>query len=341
VLADRDEALAVWDAAMTEARRLGSVFAVCGIDLWRGWTWLQRGELTEAEESVREARKGTILVEEREGVSRAYAGAFLSRVLLERGELSGARAALATGVDPTPGSDADTLVRRSGIELLLSEGRWAQALAEADEYRTRLGDVDNVAWAPWRSLTALALDGLGQPDAAVALLEEELLVARRWGAPGALSRTLRLLGTMRSSAGIELLREAVAVAEASPARLEHAKALTALGLALRRGRRRSDAREPLRRAFELASRCGAQPLAATARTELYAAGGRPRREALTGPDSLTPSERRVADLAAAGHSNRDIAQTLYVTPKTVEVHLTSAYRKLGISARTELSGALS
>ena len=77
-----------------------------------------------------------------------------------------------------------------------------------------------------------------------------------------------------------------------------------------------------------------------ARTELYSAGGRPRREALSGPESLTPSERRVAELAAEGHSNRDIAQTLYVTPKTVEVHLTSIYRKLGISSRATLPDAL-
>ena len=114
--------------------------------------------------------------------------------------------------------------------------------------------------------------------------------------------------------------------------------MTALGSALRRARRPTDARDPLRRGFEAASRCGAQPLAEYARAELYAAGGRPRRKALTGPDSLTPSERRIAGLAAGGASNREIAQTLYVTPKTIEVHLTSIYRKLGISRRAELSG---
>ena len=108
---------------------------------------------------------------------------------------------------------------------------------------------------------------------------------------------------------------------------------TALGSALRLARKPSDARAPLRDAFEIASHCGAQPLAEHARNELYAAGGRPRRQALTGPESLTPSERRVAELAAGGESNRDIARALYVTPKTVEVHLTSVYRKLGIRSR--------
>jgi DNA-binding CsgD family transcriptional regulator len=153
-------------------------------------------------------------------------------------------------------------------------------------------------------------------------------------------RTLRLLGTVGRAPDIERLREAVEITEGSPARLEHAKALVALGSALRRGRKRTQAREPLRRGLELAAQCGATPLADHARTELYAAGGRPQREALTGPDSLTPSERRVAELAAEGHGNREIAQALFVTPRTVESHLTSVYRKLGISARAGLSDVL-
>ena len=213
VLADRDEALAVWEAAMAEAHRVGSAFAVCGVDLWRGWTWLQRGELAEAENSLRSALEGTLLVEDQYGVGMDYLSAFLSRVLLERGDLAAARAALARRGNPSPGSDADTLGRRSEIELLLAEGRWTQALTEAETYRARLGNVDNVAWAPWRSLTAAALDGQGDRSAATALLESELVDARRWGAPGALSRTLRLLGVIQGDDGLEALREAVAVAD--------------------------------------------------------------------------------------------------------------------------------
>ncbi len=109
--------------------------------------------------------------------------------------------------------------------------------------------------------------------------------------------------------------------------------------ALRRARQPSEAREPLRRALELAGVCGADGLVAHVRSELHAAGSRPRRDALSGVDSLTPSERRVADLAVAGRSNREIAQELYVTPKTVEVHLSNAYRKLGIRSRRELGRA--
>ena len=128
--------------------------------------------------------------------------------------------------------------------------------------------------------------------------------------------------------------------EHAPALLERAKALTALGAALRRARKPTDAREPLRKALELAEISGATALFERARAELYATGARPRTTALAGVRSLTASERRVADLAAEGLSNRDIAQSLYVTPKTVEVHLSNAYRKLDIGSRRELPAVL-
>ena len=126
----------------------------------------------------------------------------------------------------------------------------------------------------------------------------------------------------------------------SPAKLEHAKARTDFGAALRRANRRSDAREHLRHALELATVCGAAPLALRAETELLATGARPRRISLSGLESLTPSERRVAEMAAEGPTNREIAQALFVTPKTVEVHLSSVYRKLGIRSRSQLAAAL-
>jgi DNA-binding NarL/FixJ family response regulator len=151
---------------------------------------------------------------------------------------------------------------------------------------------------------------------------------------------LRVLGTLEGAHGLARLEEAVAVLEGSPARLQLAKALASLGGALRRDRRPAEAREPLRRALELAVACDAPGLAEHVRTELYASGARPRTAALAGPAALTASERRVVDRAVAGETNRDIAQALYVTPKTVEVHLSNAYRKLGIRSRRELAAAL-
>lgn len=145
---------------------------------------------------------------------------------------------------------------------------------------------------------------------------------------------------MGGADGIELLRDSVAAVEDSPAAYERARSLTELGAALRRAGHRRDAQQPLREALDLADRCGALRLARRAREELVAAGARPRRAALSGRESLTPSERRVAQLAADGLSNREIAQALFVTLRTVEGHLTQTYTKLDISSRDALSVAL-
>lgn len=122
--------------------------------------------------------------------------------------------------------------------------------------------------------------------------------------------------------------------------LERARRYAAHGAALRRSGRRVEAREPLRRAVDLAHECGAAELVAEALGELRATGARPRRPRITGVAALTRSERRIAGLAAEGRRNREIAQELFVTIQTVEFHLRNAYRKLGITSRRELAGAL-
>jgi DNA-binding NarL/FixJ family response regulator len=113
-----------------------------------------------------------------------------------------------------------------------------------------------------------------------------------------------------------------------------------LGAALRRANARAEARELLKVGLDVAVRSGAQPLVEQAEAELAATGARPRRRLLSGVESLTASERRVARFAADGLTNKDIAQTLFVTTKTVEVHLSNVYRKLGIGSRNELPIAL-
>jgi DNA-binding CsgD family transcriptional regulator len=139
---------------------------------------------------------------------------------------------------------------------------------------------------------------------------------------------------------VPLLLEACEVLGDSPAFLARAGALVALGRALRQTGRRADAREPLRHGLAVALSLHAQPLVRIARSELLAAGARTRREAVTGPDALTPSERRVARLALSGRTNAGIADDLCVSLKTVETHLGQTYRKLGISGRSELARTL-
>jgi DNA-binding CsgD family transcriptional regulator len=122
--------------------------------------------------------------------------------------------------------------------------------------------------------------------------------------------------------------------------VEYARAQTDLGALVRRSNRRREARELLREALDLAHRARAKPLELRAETELRATGARPRRVVLTGLDSLTASERRVAELAGREMTNREIAQELFVTARTVEGHLTSVFRKLDVSSRDELPAVL-
>jgi DNA-binding CsgD family transcriptional regulator len=194
---------------------------------------------------------------------------------------------------------------------------------------------------PWRSSAAVSLAHLGERERATRLAEEEIELARRWAAPRAIGVALRAAGIAHGGErGVTLLREAVVVLESSSAPLEHARALADLGSALRRANRRAEARDELRRSLDLAHKLGGVAVADRAREELTIAGARPRRDALRGRDSLTASELRVAQLAAEGATNREIAEGLFVTLRTVEAHLTSSYGKLGISSRQDLARSL-
>jgi DNA-binding CsgD family transcriptional regulator len=165
--------------------------------------------------------------------------------------------------------------------------------------------------------------------------------ARRWGAPRTAAGALRARAHLEPPAtAAATLEEAVALLAGSPARLDLAWVQHDLGRVSARSGRRADAERRLRAALDLAHHCGALRLQGQARRGLVELGRRPRRAAGTGVDALTGSERRVAELAAAGSTNREIAQLLFVTERTVEVHLTSAYRKLGIRSRRDLPPAL-
>jgi DNA-binding NarL/FixJ family response regulator len=342
-LSDQPQALAVCDAALAEAHRRGSLFAACGAHIFRGWVLLQRGDLREAEDLL------TTGFDEVEswGIEpgRSHGSAFLSDLYVERDDVASARRAFErAGVpDEPPRSSYLVWWLTSRVRLLLAEGRYEEALARAYDVRERFeGVIENPAFAPWRSQAAEALVQLDRRDEAAALAAEELELARRWGAPRTIGRALRVLGSaLEPAQAITHLEEAVHLLEDSQARIEHARALAALGGALRRDRRPLDAREPLAQALDLAARCEAGALTEHVRAEIYATGARPRTDPLAGVAALTASERRVVDLASEGRSAHEIAEALYVTPKTIDAHLVSAYRKLGIHSRRELTGVLS
>jgi DNA-binding CsgD family transcriptional regulator len=200
---------------------------------------------------------------------------------------------------------------------------------------------ENPAVLPWRSSAALSLDELGRHREARSLAADELQRAESFGAPRAIGVALRAQALVGPRAELpDALAAAVAVLAPSPARLEHARVLIDLGGSLRAAKQRAAAREPLLEGLALAARCGATALERRARTELAAIGVRPRATARAGADALTPSERRVADLAAGGATNREIAQALFVTEKTVETHLGRAFRKLDITSRRQLRDRL-
>jgi DNA-binding NarL/FixJ family response regulator len=297
------------------------------------------GHLVDAEADMRSALKAA----ESSGlaVGTPWLAAQLGDVLRERGTLDEAAAVVALP-QSTDRQRALNVLLVARAEIYLAQRRAVEALAELEQFHRRYeaAGADNRA-APWRPIAAQVLAVLDRREEALRLAREEVELARRWGAARPLGRALRVLGERESGArALELLREAVAALEGSPARLERAHALAALGAALRRAGQRIEARDLLRSALELAAAAGAEPLANRAQDELVAAGGRPRRDPIESRSALTPSELRVARMAAEGMTNREIAQALFLSLKTIETHLRSVYRKLDIDSRHQLARAL-
>jgi DNA-binding CsgD family transcriptional regulator len=228
--------------------------------------------------------------------------------------------------------------------ILFAQGRYAQALGEflAAGEAAISGLAPSPTFLAWRSDAALAALAVGDLDMARHLSDEELELARVFGASRALGVALRVAGLVTGGPrGEALISEAVEVLDGRDTRLERARALADLGAFLRRSNRRVDARRLLRQALDTAHHLGAVTLARRAETELRAAGARPRRVLLTGLEALTASERRIAELAAEGLTNREIAQTLFIAARTVEGHLTHVFTKLDVTARSGLRAALS
>jgi DNA-binding CsgD family transcriptional regulator len=265
-----------------------------------------------------------------------------AELALARDDIGTAREVLAESALDAVSEDVlgwEVRMRRARVALAGRDAAAALAEARAVRHAMEAAGSRTIAWGAWRLVAARAHRALGDEDAARSLSREHVERARSFGAPAALGEALLLEGELADDP-VPVLEEAVDVLEGSMRRVVLARALVALGAALRRANRRADAREPLTAGRELAHECGATALAERARDELLAAGARPRRIVRSGVDALTASERRVAELAAGGATNREIAQALFVTIKTVEDHLGAAYRKLDVRGRRELAAKL-
>jgi DNA-binding CsgD family transcriptional regulator len=340
VIAGADEGLTGCTAVINDARQGGAMSTLTLAHIYRGIAWLQRGELAEAETDLREAQRLAILT--RFPNALPVIDSFITQALVEQGRTEQALETIAR-VDlstPLPAAGLFFYPLFSTSSAFAAAGRFKEglqaALAAGDRFATH-GGWCNPAVIPWRSQAAICLHALGETDQAIEHATLEIDLARRWGAPFAIGRALRVAGRITpGKAGLDLLHGAVNTLTGSTARLEYAKTLIDLGAALRRINARIESRRPLAEGLELAYRCGATGIVDLARTELRAAGARPRRLTNSGLDSLTTSERRVADLAVQDLTNRQIAQQLFITTKTVEVHLSAVYRKLGITQRRQL-----
>jgi DNA-binding CsgD family transcriptional regulator len=339
-----DRAEALIELALADARERGLALAQAQCLYARSWPRLWRGDV---DGTVADAQFAVRVWEGGWGYYLPAAIHWLVRGEIERDDLDAAERSLTLegGEERWGATTMYVLWRHARASVLAARGRHDAALAEFLECGRSVTEefgLPNPAILAWRSSAALSAVALGRDDEARALAREELELARAFGAARPIGIALRALGLVeRGTAGVAHLREAVAVLEPSAARLELARALVDLGMLLRIGGSPRAAREPLRRALdELSRMSGAHALRRRAEAELATAGGRPRRPALTGADALTPAERRVAELAAAGLSNPEIAQELFVARKTVEWHLGNVYAKLEVSSRDEIAAAI-
>ena len=326
----------------SEARTRGSVRSLAIASCWRSSIAYRRGRLADAEAFSR--------ISLELAAARGWGGmpatwAFLIDALTAQGDLTAAGDALQrSGLGDAIADYAGWtffLHSRGRLELARGDTRSAIADLRACGRRLEQWGATNPCVVPWRSSLAEALGTADERDEALQLAAEEIMAARRGGVPRALGIALRAQGTLSAGErGRRLLGEAVATLETTSARLELARALYELGRALQRDDRGSAAREPLRRSMVIAHRCGAAHLAQQARSALIAAGWRPEPLQTSPLDALGATERRVVDLVTSGRSDREIAQSLFVTEQTVTELVDRAMQKLHAGSRAELADRL-
>ena len=330
-----DEARATIEQALADSKRRGSAFGQAGALGCRSVLAINEGRPGDAEVDARTAAAGGI-----PPIMVPVNASFRVRALTEQGRLAEAREELvAGGIEHGPGGPTVLRWVPWGRAILHeAEGDLAAVRVDVAPLEEDDDSGRSMKALSWRALLARTISRGGYSEEADRLAAEHLRWAEWWNRPAALGiarRASALAGPVEERA--ERMAEAVETLAGSSLRTEEAKARTELGVALLRSGQKNAGKAELEAAFELATAAGARLTAEAAARELEIAGAAPKRLAF---DELTASERRVAEYAADGRTNREIAEELFVTPKTVENHLTRVYAKLGVGSRRELASAL-
>jgi DNA-binding CsgD family transcriptional regulator len=273
----------------------------------------------------------------------AFASALLARLDAVTGDGAGAasHAAEAVIADASAGLRGASAMAAAALGLLeLGQGALDEAVAHLTQAAgiAEAGKVGEPWLLPYQPDLAEALARTSRTEQAAAIGLELEVKGAESGRPSALAAGLRIKGLTASNGDFKaVLAQALEIHAALPTPFEAARTELCLGERLRRDRDRVQARLHLRRALAIFSDLGARPWAARAEAELSASGE--VRNAANGT-ALTPQERQVAAMVAAGATNRETAEALFVSPKTIEFHLGNIYRKLGVRSRTELANAL-
>lgn len=335
------EANEVADATVQDALDRGAELAFAEASLIRAHILHARGRVADA---AADAQAALDRLELREHVYANTARAVVVQCMIERGELEAAREMIehTTGrLAETPAINAYVLVARARLRLI--HGETDSAVADLNQLQDLIhSDMDqNPSILRWRSLAGIAAHRMGDIRKRQRLFEEELDLAHSFGLPISVGVALRRRASTESGeAALTSLREAIDLLQSSEATLQLAHARAAFGRRLRRQGQQVEARKHLKIALDLAYRCGATALERYTREELAVAGARPRRPMVTGVESLTPTEARIARLTAQGLSNRDIAEQLFVSSNTIAWHLRNIFRKLAVDSRDQLDAHL-
>jgi DNA-binding CsgD family transcriptional regulator len=309
-----------------QARRLGSSVALEIVRALRVTARLRRGELDAVE---REARPPL----------GSLATVALAECRIERGELDAAADALGHARRAHYGWGVDLFRLLALGRLQGRRGQLGEAFATFEKCARieASWDFTEPAQTAWRTEVALLQHAAGDAQTARRLALESVERTRRYGSWRLQGMALVAAARVGCDGSAHArLREAIELLDRSGAQIEAARARAEYGGLLRREGRSREARGPLREAANLAADAGATELPRRVARELELTGAGTRRRGGRGSDELTPAERRTAELAAEGLKNREIAATLLLSERTVEMQLSRVYRKLGIRTRREL-----